>query len=58
MNRKHMYAENKKAIVYDVQVGGDRFRLYNDLEKGFPTTRWFVNGNECELFLYMDDTPF
>lgn len=58
INRKHMYAENMKAIVYKVQVGGDTFRLYNDLVNGYPTTRWFVDGDDCELFLYMDDTPF
>lgn len=56
--RKHMYAENRKAVVYDVQVGGDRFRLYNDLERGYPTTRWFVDGNDCEIFLYMDNVSY
>lgn len=50
INRKYHYTADKKAVVYRVQVVGERFRLYNDLVRGHPTTRWFVDGDDCELF--------
>lgn len=56
-NKRLMYMEGKKAVVYNVQVAATRFKLYNDLVNGYPTTRWFVDG-DCELFIYMGDAPF
>lgn len=58
INRKQYYMEGKKAVVYNVQVAATRFKLYNDLLDGRPTTRWFVDADDCELFFYNKDVPF